>query len=422
MTQPPEENVSAGMDIYAAAELGDADAVDRFLAADPSLATATGGPKGWDALTYLCFSPYLKQEPARAEGFLRAAAALLVAGADANTGYWEQGHQPKPEWESVLYAASSLARSPALTRLLLHHGANPNDPETPYHAPEGYNNQVLEALVESGELTPDSLATMLLRKADWHDEAGVAYLLQQGADPNRMTVWGYTALQQALRRDNGIEIIRVMLDHGADITLTTRSEGQTAASIAARRGRGDVLALFEQRGLPVELVGVDKLLAACARNQGEEVRRIAAHEPALVQNVLAWGGTLLAEFAGNANANGVRQLLDLGVDVSARYMHGDGYFSIAPYSTALHVAAWRAWPEAVKCLLERGAPVDAVDAAGQTALVLAVRACVDSFWTRRRSPESTQALLAAGADASLVPFPCGYDEVDALLLAHRPRE
>ena len=57
----------------------------------------------------------------------------------------------------------------------------------PYHTPETYDNDALKALVESGRLTADSLSTMLLRKADWHDYDGLKYLLEHGADPNRMT-------------------------------------------------------------------------------------------------------------------------------------------------------------------------------------------------------------------------------------------
>ena len=55
---------------------------------------------------------------------------------------------------------------------------------------------------------------------------------------------------------------------------------------------------------------------------------------------------------------------------------------------------------------------------GQTALQLAIKACVDSFWTERRSPESVAALLNAGASVFGVEFPSGYAEVDALLRQH----
>ena len=76
-----------------------------------------------------------------------------------------------------------------MTRLLLERGADPNEEETPYHAPESYDNAALKVLVESGKLNADSLTTMLLRKADIHDYEGMKYLLEHGADPNRMTRW-----------------------------------------------------------------------------------------------------------------------------------------------------------------------------------------------------------------------------------------
>ncbi|MGH9619822.1 MAG: hypothetical protein ACRD45_08970 [Bryobacteraceae bacterium] len=76
-----------GSSIYTAAVLADDIAVRRFLKADPSLTTAKGGPYGWDALTYLCFSRYLRLDKERSGGFLAAAKALLDAGANANTGW-----------------------------------------------------------------------------------------------------------------------------------------------------------------------------------------------------------------------------------------------------------------------------------------------------------------------------------------------
>ena len=52
-------------------------------------------------------------------------------------------------------------------------------------------------------------------------------------------------------------------------------------------------------------------------------------------------------------------------------------------------------------------------------LSLAVRACVDSYWAHRRSPESVEALLAAGASTQGVQFPSGYAEVDELIKPHQ---
>src|SRR2546421_9461926 len=99
----------ASSDIHTAAILGDDEAVRRFLAQDPANATAKGGPRGWDALTHLCFSKYLRLDRARSDGFVRAATALLDAGASPNTGFYDPEHQPKPTLESVLYGAAGVA-------------------------------------------------------------------------------------------------------------------------------------------------------------------------------------------------------------------------------------------------------------------------------------------------------------------------
>jgi len=376
----------ASSDIHSAAILGDDAAVRRFLELEPANATVKGGPRGWDALTHLCFSKYLRLDRARSAGFVRAAQALLDGGASANTGWYEMNHQPNPEWESALYGAAGVAHHAELTRLLLERGADPNDEEVPYHAPETHDNAALKVLVESGKLNADSLGMILLRKTDWHDHAGIKWLLEQGVDPNRRTRWGKTALHNAVLSDNALEIFEVLLDHAADPTLIAdhpnRSSrafpGRSAVAMAARRGRGDVLELFERRGIPVELQGVERLLAACARNDATAVRAIATQEVQLVREVVAEGGRLLAEFSGVGNADGVCHLIDLGVEVGAVFHRGDGYFDVAPDSTALHVAAWRARPAVVQLLIERGAPVNVKDGKGRTPLALAVKACVDS--------------------------------------------
>jgi ankyrin repeat protein len=415
----------ARSNIHTAAILGDDDLVRRFISIDLSNVTVKGGPRSCDALTHLCFSNYLRLDRSRSDAFVRAATALLDAGASANSGFWEPNHDPEPEWESAIYGAAGVAHHADLTRLLLERGADPNDEETPYHAPETDDNAALKVLVESGKLTDDSLAMILLRKTDWHDADGIAWLLEQGLDPNRTTRWGKTALHNAVLSDNSLAIIDALLDHGADPTMVAECPSRnrtvprrSAVAMAARRGRGDVLASCERRGISTALPGVERLIALCAMNDREAVRSIAQHEPDLVRQLLAEGGTLIAEFAGTANTNGVGLLIDLGVPVAARYEEGDGYFGIAPNSTALHVAAWKAWHATVKLLIARGAPIDALDGKGHTPLALAVRSCVDSYWSYRRSPESVEALLGAGASVDGIGYPSGYDAVDELLRRH----
>src|SRR5262245_45671946 len=79
----------ASSDIYTAALLGADSAVRRFLELDPGNATSKGSPLGWDSLTYLCFSKYLRLDHTRSDSFLRAATALLDAGASPNTGFYD---------------------------------------------------------------------------------------------------------------------------------------------------------------------------------------------------------------------------------------------------------------------------------------------------------------------------------------------
>jgi len=423
---------AASRDIYTSATLGDAAGVRRFLTLDARDATAKGGPHGWDALTHLCFSRYLRLDRARSDGFVASAKALLDAGASANTGWMEVDHESHPEWESAIYGAAGIAQHPGVTRLLLERGADPNDGETPYHVVETYDNTVMKILVESGRLNDTSMTTLLLRKTDWHDYDGIKWLLEHGADPNRATHWGRTAFHHAVLRDNSVNIIEVLMEHGADPMLVaerpdtrqTAGPAMSGVAMAARRGRGDVLDLMERRGIAIELQAVERLIAACARNDSAKVRAIAEQEPELVRELVAKGGKPLAEFAGVGNTDGVRYLLDLGLDVNALTEDGDPYFDVTKNSTALHSAAWRAWPSTVKFLLERGASVNVTDDKGRTPLMLAVRACVDSYWKHRRTPESVEALLNAGATVRGVEYPSGYAEVDELLHAHgaKPRE
>lgn len=129
---------------------------------------------------------------------------------------------------------------------------------------------------------------------------------------------------------------------------------------------------------------------------------------------------MLAEFAGNGNRAGIACLLELGVPADARY-GGDPYFDIAKESTALHVTAWRDWPEATQLLLARGADVNAKDGRERTVLQRAISACANSYWKRRRTTEWVAPLLKAGATLEGVEIPCGYDEADVLLSEYAAR-
>jgi ankyrin repeat protein len=360
-------DLAAG-DIYAAASLGDAECVRRLLADDPALATARGGAYGWDALTYLCFSRYLRLRPSN--GFVRAAEALLDAGVDPDTGFFESAHQPEPTFESALYGAAGVAHHGGLTRLLLARGADPNlGGEVAYHAAEGFDDEAMQAVVQSGRLAPSGLVTMLHRKLDWTDLRGVRWLLEHGADPNAVSAWGDRALHHSLARDNALELIETLLDFGADPSLPAPNHaGRSAVAVAARAGRADGLEAFRRRGFVIELDGDDAFFAALARGERRAALAHLAARPGLVGSERG----VVATLAGAGNTAAVALALDLGFRLSA---------------DALAVAVWRERTDTVRLLLDRGAPVTA------SVRELAARALIEpSEWTPHRSREIADAL------------------------------
>ena len=60
------------------------------------------------------------------------------------------------------------------------------------------------------------------------------------------------------------------------------------------------------------------------------IQSIAEREQQLVSDLPPDGGKLLAEFAGNGNTDGVRQLLDLGVNVINWLAGDDTLITIQP--------------------------------------------------------------------------------------------
>ncbi|MFL5337780.1 MAG: hypothetical protein ACJ8H8_32590 [Geminicoccaceae bacterium] len=53
-----------------------------------------------------------------------------------------------------------------------------------YHAPDGFDDRSMMAVVGSRRLAAEGLTTMLHRKLDWTDLDGLRWLLTHGADPN----------------------------------------------------------------------------------------------------------------------------------------------------------------------------------------------------------------------------------------------
>src|SRR5207245_669025 len=104
-------------------------------------------------------------------------------------------------------------------------------------------------------------------------------LLENGANPN--AVWGtITSFIQAIRRDVELSIIESMIDHKGDPFLAVA--GYSPLTLAAQRGRGDVLDLFINRGFKLDLEPFEALVVACARNDEQSVRTLGLQHPSVI--------------------------------------------------------------------------------------------------------------------------------------------
>lgn len=337
--------------IYTAAVLGNANSVRLWLERDPALATAQGGPHAWDALTWCCFSRWLRDEPHRVADFVAVGRALIEAGAPVNTGFIDHNHGPTPQVESALYGAAGVAFCAPLTALLLEHGADPNDEEVPYHAAEEYAHDVVTALLAAPiPLSRDSLATLLLRKADWHDLHGVQQLLRHGVDPNHTGRWPHSPLRQAIRRDNDVAIIEALFDAGAD--TSQEFNGVSAVSLAAWHGRTDVLQLFAERGVQLPRDGVDGVAVDVAFGDAIGVRARLAADSELREAFMRRLPEFMCRCAANGSLAPLSVLLQLAPSPDVRWAEGDGYWQIPPNSSALEVAIIRQQQAAERLIRE----------------------------------------------------------------------
>ena len=126
------------------------------------------------------------------------------------------------------------------TLLLLDHGANPNIPSQTGATPlmVARTADVVWLLVAKGahiNARSKRGETALAAAAGRGDDESVTLLLSKGADVNATDYRGYTPLMHATQYDrDSPDVVRLLLAYGANPNVT--AEGQTAASIAARRG------------------------------------------------------------------------------------------------------------------------------------------------------------------------------------------
>lgn len=120
------------------------------------------------------------------------------------------------------------------------------------------------------------------------------------------------------------EIVRLLLDAGADINAVSALTEATALAFAAIKGRPSVVRVLLERGAAVDMPsgsGATPLTHAASEGQTECLRLLLAHH-ADVNAATRRGMTPLMFAAHRGDEEAVRLLLDAGADAGARSQSG----------------------------------------------------------------------------------------------------
>ena len=242
----------------------------------------------------------------------------------------------------------------------------------------------LRALVNkrAGINTPQADGTTALHWAvHWNDVEAARLLLRAGANPATKNRFGASPLSEAAFAGNA-ELVKALLDAGADAREMTTADGETVLMTAARTGNVDAVRMLVDRGADVNATerykGQTALMWAAAERHAPVVKlllergadwRVRSFDretkpPKLsaassISPIPRGGFTALLFSAREGDIETARVMLDAGVDIN----YGD-----VDNATALIVSIMNKQSTLAKFLIDRGADVTIVDAGGRTAL------------------------------------------------------
>ena len=339
-------------DPYGACAAGNLAALERMTAVDPGWVNRPGGPFKLPPLVAVTHSR-LGQLPEFRDRLYRSATFLLQAGADPNQAIGNRfppASLDAPDEKtplSALYGAAGVNRDPALTKLLLDAGADPNDGESLYHALE--NPDCARLLLSRGAHVSGTNA--LRRSLDMADPTALELLLAHGGDPNEpangppTSDWGAPLLRGiALRRSP--RHIQALLAAGADPSARTPA-GISAYRLAQQVGMPEVAGILGAAGAAEPLTEEEEFVAACARADAAEARRIQTRRPDLPRSLTEAQLRLLPDTVAWGSSAAARVMVALGWPIATR--GGDWKAS------ALNLAVFRGDADLTEFLLAHGA-------------------------------------------------------------------
>ncbi|KAK2811327.1 hypothetical protein FQN50_002203 [Emmonsiellopsis sp. PD_5] len=253
----------------------------------------------------------------------------------------------KLKWTAVFFA-SKEGSAPAVVRLLLRHGADPNR-------------------LNSEGTSPLQLAA---RNAGGDAVEIVKLLLEAGADVNFQDgEWGRTPLMNAVVHSRDEDVVRLLLEKGGDPQIKDSGDS-TALDYAALGGHFNFVKLLVKQNEEIHGYGVgDRTPFINAMyNSHKEIAKWLLENGADPNGDGEGTWTPLAQAVMERRENFVRLLLEYGADVRLR---------ISDQDTVLHIAAERKNLAIVQLLLENGADADALDELGRSPLYRAVKRQAD---------------------------------------------
>ena len=231
--------------------------------------------------------------------------------------------------------------------------------------------------------------TLLMQAVLYGDADSVRLLLEQGADPNIRNDAGATALMWAVddlektrlllahganvnaRSDDGrtplliaaglfanYEVVKLLLDSGADLSPKSPAINgyATVLSEAARTCDESLLRMLVERGADLKEAGV---IAFSNAARGGCTKCLESLIENADRRTLTIAAALLSPPFGDSRP--IPAMLKMGLDANAREPKGDTLLMLAAGSDAVPV-------ETVRALIERGADLNAKNPQGKTAL------------------------------------------------------
>jgi len=368
------------LDPWIACAAGDVAVVQAQLARDPAWIAKPDGPLALPPLIAATHSA-LVHLPEYKDGIHQTVAALLDAGADPNQSIgsrWPPASVAEPSRHplSALYGAAGGTHDADLTRILLDAGANPNDGESLYHALEGPDPGIVHMLLDAGAVVDGTNA--LFHALDFDDVKTFRLLLSK-ADALDDPAMG-RLLHWAIKRRRSAAHIEAILEAGG------ATDG--AYAMALHHGLPEIAAALDHAGAAEDLSEADLFLAACARADADEARRLQAANPGFPTALSDAQLKMFPELAAAGCAEAVLLMADLGWPLDVK--GGDWEASV------LNQAVFRGDAALTKALLERGSRWTEEHGFGDNA-------CGTLCWASLNQPEPdgdwvgcAQALVAHG--------------------------